>query len=102
VYADRRQIAPVEAEAADTMTIDTLAYVKPLEAAGIERKAAEAQAAALNSHVLPDLITKADLASAKLELEQAIERIEHRLTLRVIGIVAAFDAALSALLRFVH
>ena len=84
------------------MTIDTLAYVKTLEAAGVERKAAEAQAVALTSHILPDLVSKADLATAKLELEQAIERIEHRLTLRVIGIVGAFDAALFALLRFVH
>lgn len=84
------------------MTIDTLAYVKTLEASGIERKAAEAQAEALTKHVLPDLVTKADLAAAKADLEQAIERIEHRLTLRVIGIVGAFDAALFALLRFVH
>ena len=84
------------------MTIDTLAYVKTLEASGIERKAAEAQAEALTKHVLPDLVTKSDLAAAKAELEQAIERIEHRLTLRVIGIVGAFDAALFALLRFVH
>ena len=84
------------------MTIDTLAYVKTLEASGIDRGAAEAQAEALTRHVLPDLVTKADLTAAKAELEQAIERIEHRLTLRVIGIVGAFDAALFALLRFVH
>jgi hypothetical protein len=51
---------------------------------------------------LPDLVTKADLTATKVELEQAMERIEHRLTLRVIGIVGAFDAALFALLRFVH
>ena len=49
-----------------------------------------------------DLVTKADLAATKTELEQAIERSEHRLTLRLIGIVGAFDAALFALLRFVH
>ncbi len=47
-------------------------------------------------------MTKADLATTKVELEQAMERIEHRLTQRVIGIVGAFDAALFALLRFVH
>jgi hypothetical protein len=77
------------------MTIDTLAYSKALEAAGIDRRAAEAQAEALAIHVLPQLVTKADL-------EIAIERLEHRLTLRLIGIVGAFDAALFALLRFVH
>jgi len=84
------------------MTIDTLAYVRTLEAAGVDRRAAEAQAEALTRHVLPDLVTKADLAATKIELEQAMERIEHRLTLRLIGIVGAFDAALFALLRFVH
>jgi DnaJ-domain-containing protein 1 len=84
------------------MTVDTLAYSKHLEAAGIDRQAAEAQAEALTRYVLPDLVTKADLAATKTELEQAIERSEHRLTLRVIGIVGAFNAALFALLRFVH
>lgn len=77
------------------MTIDTLAYCKALEAAGIERGAAEAQAEALASHVLPQLVTKADL-------DIAVERLEHRLTIRLISIVGAFDAALFALLRFVH
>ena len=84
------------------MTIDTLAYSKHLEEAGVDRRAAEAQAEALTRYVIPDLVTKADLASAKADLEQAIERSEHRVTLRVIGIVGAFNAALFALLRFVH
>jgi hypothetical protein len=84
------------------MAIDTLAYSKALEASGVDRKAAEAHAEALTKYVLPDLVTKADLAATKVELEQAMERIEHRLTLRLIGIVGAFDAALFALLRFVH
>ena len=77
------------------MTIDTLAYSKALEAVGVERSAAEAQAEALEKHVLPQLLTKADL-------DIAVERLEHRLTLRLIGIVGAFDAALFALQRFVH
>jgi hypothetical protein len=77
------------------MTIDTLAYSKALEPAGVDRNAAEAQAEALSSYVLPQLVTKADL-------DVAIERLEHRLTVRVISIVGIFDAALFALLRFVH
>jgi hypothetical protein len=84
------------------MAVDTLAYSKHLEAAGIDRLAAEAQAEALTKYVLPDLVTRTDLVAAKAELEQAIERSEHRLTLRVIVIVGAFNAALFALLRFVH
>jgi len=77
------------------MTIDTLAYSKALEAAGVDRNAAEAQAEARASYVLPQLVTKADL-------DVAIERLEHRLTVRVISIVGIFDAALFALLRFAH
>jgi hypothetical protein len=77
------------------MAIDTLACSKALEAAGLERYAAEARAEALATHVLPELVTKADL-------DIAIERLEHRLTLRVISIVGIFDAALFALLRFAH
>jgi len=77
------------------MTIDIRGYTKALEAAGVDQQAAEAQAEAMARHVLPQLVTKADL-------DIAIERLEHRLTLRLIGIVGAFDAALFALLRFVH
>ncbi|MBV8888800.1 MAG: hypothetical protein JO305_03945 [Alphaproteobacteria bacterium] len=81
------------------MAIDTLAYTKALEAAGVERRAAEAQAEALIKHVLPDLVTKTDL-------DQAIERLEHRLTVRVfgmvLGIVGVMDGILFALLRFGH
>ena len=46
------------------MAIDTLGYSKHLEAAGVDRYAAEAQAEALTRYVLPDLVTKADLAAA--------------------------------------
>lgn len=106
------------------MSIDTLAYSKTLEEAGLDRKAAEAHAEALARHVVPELVTRADLEQAieridkrldqannrldqaveRLEnrMDLAIERAEHRITLRLIGIVGAFDAALFALLRFVH
>jgi altronate hydrolase len=72
------------------MSIDTLAYSKTLESAGLDRKAAEA----LTQHILPDLVTKADLDQAVRSLESridklenqvdlAIERAEHRITLRL-------------------
>jgi hypothetical protein len=81
------------------MTIDTLAYPKALEAAGIDRNAAEAQAEALAKYVLPELVTKADL-------DVGLERLEHRLTFRffemLLGVVGLMDAILFALLRFGH
>lgn len=81
------------------MAIDTLAYTKTLEVAGVDRRVAEAQAEAMVKHVLPDLVTKADL-------EQALERLEHRLTVRffglMLGVNGLMNGILFALLRFVH
>ena len=81
------------------MTIDPLAYTKGLEAAGVERRTAEAQAEALVNHVLPDLVPRADL-------EQAIAQLEHRLTVRFFGLMlevnGLMNGILFALLRFVH
>ncbi|HXC12306.1 MAG TPA: hypothetical protein VNV39_05635 [Stellaceae bacterium] len=81
------------------MTIDTLAYTKALEAAGVEREVAEVQAEALIKYVLPELVTKTDL-------EQAIDRLEHRLTVRffgmMLGVVGVMNGILFALLRIVR
>jgi hypothetical protein len=53
----------------------------------------------LVTHVLPDLVTKADL-------DQALERLEHRLTVRffglMLGVNGLMNGILFALLRFVH
>ena len=50
------------------MAIDTLAYVKELEAAGIDRNVAEPHVKALSDHALPDIANKADLGTLKSEL----------------------------------
>lgn len=81
------------------MTIDTLAFAKHLEAAGVQREAAEAHAEALIHYVLPDIATKPDL-------EHGLERLKHDLTARifglVLGIVGLMNGILFALLRVVH
>ena len=51
------------------MTIDTLDYVKKLEAAGIDRKVAEARAEALRATVVQDQATKHDLQTEVQRLE---------------------------------
>ena len=80
------------------MAIDTLAYAKHLEAAGVQREAAEAHAEALTRHVIPDPATKADL-------DQRLEQLKHDLTVRVfglmLGIVGVMNGILFALLRIV-
>jgi hypothetical protein len=92
------------------MAIDTLAYVKALEAAGVDRRTAEAQVQAMVQYVLPDLVTKD-------YLDRRLEQLEHRLTVLIgqtahdqtrhlfslmLGVVGLMDAVLFVLLRFVH
>lgn len=72
------------------MQLDTLAYVRTLQAAGIDRQQAEAHADAMRDHVLPQIATKADI----LELR-------HDLTWRMLGIAVTANGVLFALLRFV-
>jgi len=77
------------------MAVDTLAFAKHLEAAGVQREAAEAHAEALTQHILPDMATRADL-----------EQLKHDLTVRVfglvLGIVGVMNGILFALLRVVR
>ncbi len=55
------------------MTIDTLEYVKKLEAAGVERKLAEAHAEALREAVAHEVATKADVDAGVLRLDNRID-----------------------------
>jgi hypothetical protein len=61
------------------MTIDTLQYVKKLEAAGIDRKQAEAHAAALRGVVFPELATKQDLSDMGRDLPAEIAQVRNDL-----------------------
>ena len=79
-----------------TVTFDTLTTARELEAAGIERRQAEAHAEALRRAVSADrdeFATKADLAGVRDELRAALAALEARLTWRLVGIAAAIVAA---------
>jgi hypothetical protein len=54
------------------MAIDTLGYVKYLEAQGVPRAMAEAHAEAVNRYLFPELATKADLSDLKVWLISAM------------------------------
>lgn len=58
------------------MTIDTLEYVKKLEAAGIDRRAAEAHAEALRASIEDELATKADILRLEASTKADIHRLE--------------------------
>jgi hypothetical protein len=51
------------------MTIDTLEYVKELEAAGVDRKQAEAHAAALRRAAASDLPSKEDFTNMRARVD---------------------------------
>jgi hypothetical protein len=51
------------------MAFDTLAYMKRLEAGGIDRAQAEAHAEAVNDYLRPDLATKEDIATLRGKME---------------------------------
>ena len=58
-----------------SVALDTLRYAKRLEAAGVSREHAEAQAEALSEAVRDSLVTKADLAEWGVRLETKIETV---------------------------
>lgn len=101
------------------MTIDTLAYAKHLEEAGVERRQAEAFAEALNRFAMPDLSTKADIAAlgratksdiAALEqatksdiaaLKHELVAMMHTIEIRSLGIIAAMLGLAVTIIKWV-
>ena len=77
-------------------TFDTLTAARELEAAGVERRQAEAIAEGMRRAAGADraeLATKADLAGVRDELRADLAALEARLTWRLVGIAAAIVAA---------
>src|SRR4029453_15559370 len=58
------------------MTIDTLEYVKKLEAAGVDRRAREAHGEALRPPIEDELATKADILRLEASTKGEIHRLE--------------------------
>ena len=89
------------------MTIDTLEYVKELEAAGVDRKQAEAHAKAAARLIAGEAATRADLAGAATRLEAKIDTGLAALEMRLIkymiaqsiGIVGLILAGFGVLIR---
>jgi hypothetical protein len=88
------------------MSIDTIGYAKRLEAAGFERRQAEAQAEALRDEVIPQLATKLDLDRLGDRLSSEItavgSRFETLLWKHSVAIILAVFAVGGCLLRFNH
>jgi hypothetical protein len=82
------------------MALDTLAYTKHLEDAGVERRQVEAHAEAINRYLLPELATKTDLTGMEQRLVAVFENRLHQVEIRIPGVVAAMLGLLFALLKF--
>ena len=73
------------------VTFDTLAFMKRLEAAGMDTKQAEAFAQALNDVAFESVTTKSDLRD-----------LEHRLVVKLGGAIAAATALTVAILGLLN
>jgi hypothetical protein len=72
--------------------LDTLAYSKTLEEAGISRDHAEAHAKAARDFIMSELVTKSDLATA-------LDTATLRLTVRFGAMLALAVGALATLIK---
>ena len=85
----------------DAMTIDTLGYVKKLEAAGMDRWLAEAHAEALNDRVLPTLATKQDIRDFESKIENMGYKFENLLWKHTVAVTFSVLTIGGFLMRFV-
>jgi hypothetical protein len=58
------------------MTVDTLEYAKKLEAAGVDRRQAEAHAEAMRDAVVPQLASKTDLDASAAQIKSDIDLLK--------------------------
>jgi hypothetical protein len=86
------------------MAIDTLEYVKRLEAAGVDRRQAEAHAQAVRDTLAPQLVTKADLDAAVARLEAKIggevTRLDHKIDTAVARLETKMAELEARMLRY--
>jgi hypothetical protein len=79
----------VQQEREPEMAIDTLAYVRALESAGLDRKVAEAHLAVLRDNILPELATKQDVKDLRPQLRREVWMIALGIALGAIALVIA-------------
>lgn len=76
-----------------TMPFDTLAFVRRLEDAGMERRQPEALASALREVAMPDLATKRDLADATTPLRRDLADATTALRTEITAVRTDLDKA---------
>lgn len=61
-----------------TARFDSLGYVRRLEEAGVERRAAEAQAEVVRDFIMDQVATKADVELIRTDMKHLEERLTER------------------------
>jgi hypothetical protein len=98
------------------MSIDTLAYAKDLQAAGVPPQQAEVHAKALNTAVRDGVATKADIAGVKADIAELradlrttearllreLAKVDSRMLYLLIGQAISIVGLLIAILRLVR
>ena len=80
-------------------TFDTLSYAKKLQDLGFTKEQAEGFAQLQRELIDERLATKQDLRELETRLDNKIEKLEYRLTIRLGGMMAASIAIVAALVK---
>ena len=82
---------------ADMLFFDTLAYAKKLKNAGFTEEQAEVQSEALAGVLENNMATKRDIFDLEQKLDQKIETLGYKLTIRLGGMLVVTVGVISAL-----
>jgi hypothetical protein len=80
---------------------DSLGYAKRLRDAGVPQEQAEAPAEAAREFVMAELVTRSDLDVLRRELENKLDTLSLRLTVRM-GVMLAAGLSILAALQRLH
>jgi len=84
------------------VTFDTLKYANTLEAVGVPRAQAEAQAGVLSEALevnLKDLATKVDLTQLEQRIDAKLALLEQRMTIKLGGMLVVAVGVIAALIK---
>jgi hypothetical protein len=80
-------------------TFDSLGYAKRLRDRGVPNDQAEAHAEAARDFIMPELATKTDLLATEQRLQNAMDTLALRLTVRLGAMIVVAIGALATLLK---
>lgn len=83
-----------------TATFDKLLFLETLKAAGVPEEQARAHAHALDEALRDSVATKADITALRTEMQTGFQLLEHRMTIKLGGMLLALAGILLAAMRY--